>query len=124
MPLLLLPLLAGGCSTTITNLTPHSMVRSTNNFYTVEAALTSKQESIIWASIKPHIVAGADYIPMRPTPLMTNRWEGLLSVPAGVTHIDYRYKFDYQFNSMGSPRDDTIVSKSYTLEIVEPKPEQ
>src|SRR5258708_6138090 len=122
MLLLLLPLLAGGCATTLTNLTPQRQVRSTNNFYTVEVALSSKQQTLVWASIKPHVIAGGDFIPMHPTPLMTNRWEGLLPVPAGTSRVNYRYKLDFQYNAVGAPRDDSIVSKEYTLAIVEPHP--
>jgi len=120
--LLLLPLLAGGCATTLTNLTPQRQVRNTNNFYIVEVALNSKQQTLIWGSIKPKVLANGDYIPMHPTPLMKNRWEGLLPVPAGTTHVRYRYKVDFQYNAMGAPRDDSVVSREYTLEIVEPQP--
>src|SRR5260370_38226115 len=120
MLLLLLPLLAGGCATTLTNLTPQRQVRSTNNFYTVEVALSSKQQTLIWGSIKPHVIAGGDFIPMHPTPLMTNRWEGLLPVSAGASRARYRYKLDFLNNALGSPRDACIVSGEYTLEIVAP----
>ena len=121
MLLLLLPLLAGGCATSLTNLTPQRQVRNTNNFYTVEVAFSSKQQTLIWGSIKPHVIAGGDFIPMHPTPLMTNRWEGLLPVPAGTSRARYRYKLDFQYNAFGTPRDDSIVSREYTLEIVEPQ---
>jgi hypothetical protein len=57
---------------------------------------------------------------MRPTPLLTNRWEGLVPVPPGTSSVTYRYKFDYKYNAMGGPRTDSLLSPSYKLTVVEP----
>jgi hypothetical protein len=64
-------------------------------------------------------MVGANYYPMRSTSLMTNRWEGLLPVPAGVNMVHYRYKFDFKYNAMGPARSDSALSPEYTLRILE-----
>ena len=80
LPVLLLGLLMAGCATTthITNLTPQKEFRNPNGFYSVEAALTSRQQTLRWQSIRPSVVVDKEFYPMRPTPLMTNRWETLI----------------------------------------------
>ena len=115
----LLPLLMAGCSTpaVLTNLTPQTQERSSNNFYTVEVALASRQQTMRWDSIKPQIVVGNDFYAMRPIRLMTNRWEGLLPVPPSTNVVHYHYKFDYNYNAMGSPRSDSASSPEYILKI-------
>lgn len=120
LPLLLTPLLLSGCATTFTNLTPLQQPRNPNNAYPVEVALVSRQQTIRWDSIRPQIMVGDKFYPMRSTSLMTNRWEGLLPVPAGTQEIHYRYKFDYDYNAMGKPRQDSSMSPEYTLRIVNP----
>ena len=121
LPLICLPLLLTACNATLTNLTPQRQERSTNNFYLVEVALASRQQTLRWESIKPQIMVGTQYYPMHPTLLMTNRWEGFVPVPAGSRAVHYRYKFDFNYNAMGSPRADSALSPEYTLQIVEPK---
>jgi hypothetical protein len=116
----LLPLIVGGCSTpaTITNLTPRQQTANANNLYPVEVAFNSRQQSLRWDSIKPQIVVGDKMYPMRPTPLMSNRWEGLIPVPAGTDVVHYQYKFDYLNNAFGPPQPDSARSKEYTLKIL------
>ena len=118
LPLLCLPLLAG-CNATFTNLTPLQQARNTNNLYTVEVSLVSRQQTLRWESIKPQIMMGTELYLMRPTPLMTNRWEGLVPVPPKTNIIHFRYKFDYQYNAMGRPRPDSALSQEYTLRILD-----
>ncbi len=124
-PVLSVALLAG-CSTpfTITNLTPLQQARNTNNLYTVEAAAASRQQTLRWQSIRPQIVVGMESYPMRPILLMTNRWEGLVPVPASSGTLRYHYKFDYECNAFGSPRPDSAVSPEFTLKILESAPQQ
>ena len=120
LPLMSLSLLLAGCATQLTNLTPQQQVRTTNNLYAVEVAFDSRQQTIRWQSIQPKIVVGAQFYDMHPTPLMTNRWEGFIPVPPGTSSVNYRYKFDYRYNRMGKPGNETAVSKEYTLRILEP----
>jgi hypothetical protein len=119
LPLLLAPLLLAGCNATFTNLTPQHQVRNDNNLYPVEVALDSRQQTMRWDSIRPQLVVGKELYPMRPTLLMTNRWEGLVPVPPGTNVTHYRYKFDYDYNAMGKPRPDSALSPEYTLRIMD-----
>ena len=119
LPLSLLPVLLAGCQATLTNLTPQTRTRNPENLYPVEVALASRQQTLRWDSIKPQIVVGQEFYPMRPTKLMTNRWEGLVPVPPNVNIVHYRYKFDYNYNAVGAPRSDSALSKEYTLRILE-----
>ncbi len=119
VPLLVLPLLVAGCNATFTNLTPTTQTRNPQNLYPVEVALNTHQQTLRWQSIKPQILVGTDSYPMRTTPLLTNRWEGLVPVPAGVNLVHYRYKFDFDYNAMGKPRSDSAMSPEYTLQIID-----
>jgi hypothetical protein len=119
LPLLIVPLLMGGCAATFTNLTPRQQVRNSNNLYPVEVALNSRQQTLRWDTIKPQIVVGAEFYPMHPTPLITNRWEGAIPVPPDVSVVHYRYKFDFKANAFGPPQSDSASSADYTLRIVD-----
>ena len=118
-PLLFLPLLLAGCTATFTNLTPKTQVRNDNNLYPVEVALASRQQTLLWDSIRPRIMVGNDFYDMRPTLMMTNRWEGLLPVPAATNVVHYRYKFDFKYNALGAPSADSALSPEYVLRIIE-----
>jgi hypothetical protein len=123
-PLLFLPLLMAGCTATFTNLTPKTQVRNENNLYPVEVALASRQQSLRWDSIRPRIMVGDQFYDMRPTILMTNRWEGLLPVPPNTNVVHYRYKFDFKYNTLGAPAADSALSPEYILRIIEKSPEK
>ena len=107
--LFLSPLLLVGCATSsITNLTPSQQTRSATAQYPVEAVWSSRQQSIVKDSIKPFVVVGLQSFPMQPTPLLKNRWEAQIPVPAGKDHIFYQFKFDYEYKgdaraSVGQP---------------------
>jgi hypothetical protein len=58
---------------------------------------------------------------MRPTLLMTNRFEGAIPVAPGTETVRYRYKFDFKYNDFGAPMADSSLSPEYTLRIVEGK---
>ena len=121
LPLILLaPLFFAGCTSTFTNLTPLHQTRNANNLYPVEVAMSSRQQTLRWDSIKPQIMVGTELYPMRSTTLMTNRWEGLVPVPPGTSLVHYRYKFDFDQNAMGKPKPDSALSPEYTLHIGEP----
>jgi len=117
LPVLCLPLLLAGCATSITNLTPLQQPRNADNQYTVEVALDSSEQALRWESVRPQILVGNMSYPMRGTLLMTNRWEGLVPVPPGVSSVTYRYKFDYECNSLGKPKAASRISREYTLKI-------
>jgi hypothetical protein len=120
LPFLSLPLLLlAGCTSVFTNLTPQTQVRNTNNLYTVEVAMTSRQQTLRWDSIKPQILVGSEVYQMRPTRLMTNRWEGLVPVSPGTNLTHYRYKFDFQYNTLGGSKPDSALSPEYSLRILD-----
>ena len=118
LPVLCLPLLLAGCATSITNLTPTQQVRNANNLYPVEIAMGSSQQTVRWESIRPQILVGNDFYPMRATLLMTNRWEGLVPVPAGSKSVTYRYKVDYECNNFGKAKTTSQLTREYLLRIV------
>jgi hypothetical protein len=120
--LLLLPLLAlVGCTTgKFTRLTPNQQVRNPDNLYPVEVAFDSDQQALRWDSIKAFVVVNGQPIALRPVPLVRNRWEGIVSVPPAANSIQYKFKFDYLFNSFGkAPQPNSEASKVYTLKIVQ-----
>jgi hypothetical protein len=120
LAVLLAPLLLAGCTTTSTNLAAQKQVRNPNNLYPVGVAFSSRQQSLRWESIQAYVVVGADSYPMRPTLLMTNRWEGLVPVPPGIKVVQYHYKFDFQYNAFGGPpKSDSALSPRYTLRILD-----
>ena len=120
--LLLLPvLLLAGCATaTFTRLTPNVQPRNANNLYPVEAAFESQQQSLRWDSIQAYVLVNGQPLPLRPVPLVRNRWEGLVPVPPGLNAVNYRFKFDYLYNNFGTaPKPNSVSSKVFTLKVVD-----
>lgn len=115
------PMLLAGCASnaSFTNLTPTRQSRNSKNLYTVEVAMRSSQQTLRWDTIQPRIVVGNEYYQMHTTPMMKNRWEGSIPVPPDVSEVHYHYKFDYLYNSFGSPKSDSASSREYMLKIVE-----
>ena len=120
LPLLPVLLLAGCTTATFTRLTPGEQPRNANNLYPIEVAFDSQQQSLRWDSIQPFVLVNKGQpVPMRPVPLVKNRWEGLVPVPPGVSAVNYRFKFDYLYNNFGStPKPNSVSSKIYTLKVV------
>ena len=117
LPLLLLV----GCTTgKFTRLTSNQQYRNPSGVYTVEVEFNSTRQVLRWDSIKPFIVADGHVYPMRAVPMVTGRWEGEIPVPANVSSVNYRFKFDYLSNAFGSnPVPSSEASKNYTLQIVD-----
>lgn len=120
--LMVLPiLLLTGCATTFTRLTPTVQPRNSNNLYPVEVVFSSKQQSLRWDSIQPYVLVEGQLYPLRPVPMMQNRWEGLVPVPPTASSVDYRFKFDYLYNGFGKqPQPSSLTSPIYKLTVVEP----
>ena len=115
--LLVLPLLLAGC-TTISNLTPSQYPRTADSRYRLEASWRTSQQSIRPESIKPTVVIGFNSYEMHPIPLVEDRWEAFVPVPADTDVIYFRYKFDFMKNSFGGkPRPDSLMSSEYKLRI-------
>src|SRR5579859_2340990 len=121
MTILALGLLATGCATTtVTNLTAKQTFRNANGLYPVEVALSSRQQTLRWPTIKANAVMENNTFTMRLTPLMTNRWETLIQVPADKNVVYFRFKFDYMYDAFASPgRMDSLLSPIYRLQILD-----
>ena len=120
LPLLPVLLIAGCTTTTFTRLTPNSQPRNANNLYPVEVAFDSNQQSFRMDSIKPYVLVNGQPLPLRPVPLVKNRWEGLVPVPPTASAVNYRFKFDYLYNNFGSaPKPNSVASKTYTLKVID-----
>ncbi|HUA67038.1 MAG TPA: hypothetical protein VMA13_00705 [Candidatus Saccharimonadales bacterium] len=112
-------LLLTGCAATFTNLTPLEQPRNANNLYPVEVAFNSQQQSLQWDSIHPYVLANGQLYDMRPTPLVTNRWEGFVPAMPGTDSVTYRYKFDFIYNEMGKgSAPGSALSQEYQLNIL------
>lgn len=103
----------------ITNLTPSQLPRDASGFYPVEAAWRSNQQSLIKESIRAYAVVGDEVYPMQPVPLVADRWETLVHVPADRRMITYRFRFTYACRDIPSPRTDSRLSPIYSLRIVD-----
>jgi hypothetical protein len=113
-------LLLTGCTGMFTGLTPLQQPRNANNLYPVEVAFNSQQQSLRWDSIQPFVIANGQLYPLRQVPLVKNRWEGFVPVPPGVNSVEYRFKFDYKYNAVGSePKAASETSPLYKLTIVD-----
>jgi uncharacterized lipoprotein YajG len=121
LPLLPLILLTGCTTAQFTRLTPNVQPRNADNLYAVEAAFDSNQQSLRWDSVKAFVIVNGQPQPMRPVPLVKNRWEGVIQVPAGVNAVNYRFKFDYLYNNFGTaPKPNSVSSKNYVLKVANP----
>jgi hypothetical protein len=117
---LLSVLLLTGCAATFTRLSPLQQPRNPNNLYPVEVAFNSQQQSLRWESIQPYVLVNGELYPLRPVPLVQNRWEGFVPVPPGANSVDYRFKFDYKYNNVGTkPKSNSAYSAAYRLTIVD-----
>ena len=117
LPLLPVLLLAG-CASTFTRVTPLEQPRNPNNQYPVEVIFTSTQQALRWESLKPFVLVNGDLLPLRPVPIVPNRWEGFVPVPPNANGVSYRFKFDYQYNDFGTPpKPNSAYSPLYNLKI-------
>jgi len=106
-----------GCGTTITNLTPRHHLRSSNGLYPVEVAWDSTQKTIKEKTIKPYVIVGTEAYPMRPSPMVPNRWETMIPVPPDQNLVNYRFKFDYDYRAIPATRGSSKLSAPYRIEI-------
>jgi hypothetical protein len=123
LPLLLLSFTFVGCETAkITNVTPGRMERNEKGLYPVEAAFETRQQAFRRDSLKPQVIVGLESHPMQPVPVVKNRFEASIPVPANEKTVRYRFKFDYNVGTVtGVTRPDSKLSPEYTLDIVDKK---
>ncbi len=116
-PVFVLALLAAGCATTLTNLTPVTQQPTANNLYPVEVAVSSAPSGIQWDTVTPEIIVGDQAYPMTPSTLTSNRWAGYVPVPKGADQARYRYKFNYEYRSLGQTKANSVLSPEYLLQV-------
>jgi hypothetical protein len=111
-----------GCATSrITNLTPTRIERNSAGLYPIEAAWETREHALRADSLKPKVLVGHESFEMRRVPVVRDRWETMVPVPAGENSVRYRFKFDYECNAMTGTRPDSKLSPEYKLEIVDKK---
>jgi hypothetical protein len=119
--LLIFLLGAVGCETPtrskITNLTPSVHSRNPNNLYPFSVAFSTRQYTLKQETLKAYVVIGTQSYPMQPTPLVVNRWETLVPIPADKKTVLYHYKFTYDFKRIPETGSDSKLSPEYRLEI-------
>lgn len=113
-------LLLTACSS-ITNLTPSRQARNAAGLYPVEVAWQTREQAIRPASVTPLVLVGLESYAMKPTPLVSNRWETLIPVPLDKNAVRYRFKVDYEVNAIPARRKNSLLSPEYKLEIIEKK---
>ncbi len=119
LPLLPVLLLAGCTTASFTRVTPLQQPRNANNLYPVEVIFNTSQQSLRWDSLKPYVLANGELYPLRPVPIVQNRWEGFVPVPPTADGVVYRFKFEYLYNAFGpEPKKGSDVSPLYSLKIV------
>lgn len=107
-----------GCtSSSLVNLTPTRQPRNDTGLYLVEAEWRSNQRSINYDTLAPKVIVGTNIYPMRQTKLLTNRWEAVIPVGQDQKLANYYYKFDFQYTTLPTRKNDCLVSQPYQLEI-------
>ena len=117
--LLVVILLAGCATNTITNLTPRELPWSQTGLYPVEAMYKSNLRTLDPASIKPIVIFNNQAFPMRQTQLTEGRWETLVPIPDGTRVINYHFKFDYEYSAVMMRGAYSKLSPPYQLRIVD-----
>lgn len=113
----LLPLLLAGCQTTVTNLSPSQLPRNASGQYPLSVKWESTQQSLRTESLQVFVMIGSDLFPMQQTPKVNNRWDTLIPVPADKDILNYRYKIIYDYNAMGKPKSNSVLSRPYQLKV-------
>jgi len=120
IPWIVLSLLLAGCTTTtVTNLTPKQLPRNANGLYLFEVALDTNQQTLREETITPFVLIGFNAYPMESALMLKNRWEALVPIGADKKFVNYRYKFDYNYNRFGERGKSSKLSPQHQLEITE-----
>ena len=114
---LLLALIAGCVTNTVTNLTPTAQPRSPTGQYRVEYQWDSTQQTVRWDTIKPVVLVGFDNYEMKPVLRTMNRWEAFIPVPAGKDQVIYQIKVEYQYARFGKPGLASKLSPEYKMVV-------
>jgi hypothetical protein len=98
-------------------LTPTTYPRSASGYYRVEAMWKSNQRVIEPDSFQPQVMVDLQNYPMKPVPLVQDRWEAFVPVPADKDYINYRYKFDFMQDGFHKPQGNSLMSSVYQLHV-------
>ncbi len=114
-------LLQTGClRTTVVNLTPSKLSRNSDGMYRFEAAWESNQKSVQDESVEGYVVLNEVQYPMKKVPVVKDRWEALVPLNPNDEGYTYHLKFDFVYDSFPEPKPNSLRTKSFSLNIVEP----
>jgi len=112
-------LLLTGCASQFTRLTPLEQPRNPNNLYPVEVQFNSPEQAMRPDSVKAYVQVEGQLYPLRPEPMVENRWEGFVPVSPTSDGTEFRFKFDYLYNAFGSePKPASASSPLYELKVI------
>jgi hypothetical protein len=103
--------------TTVTNLTASRLPRKANGQYGFSVDFDTRQRTLIKDTLRVSVVVGENTFPMERTPLLTNRWETLVPIPATQDVLTYRYRFEYDYKAIPDIRSTVRDSNVYQLYI-------
>jgi len=110
--------LVGCASQQFTRLTPLQQPHNNSNLYPVEVQFNSTDQSMRRDSVKGYVEVNGQLYPLHPEPLVQNRWEGFVPVTPGAGEVEFRFKFTYLYNAIGSqPKSGSATSSTYKLKV-------
>jgi len=112
-------LLAGlslaGCVPGYVNLTPGLQPRNEAHVYPFEVQWSTIRRGANSREVRAYVMVADQLYPMTRVPNTVNRFEGLVPLPPGKTHIPYRYKFDYHYPMLPDRVESSDWSPEYLL---------
>ena len=108
-----------GCAAQFTRLTPLQQPRNPSSLYPVEVQFNSADQSIRRETLKGYVEANGQLYPLHPEPLVKNRWEGYVPMAPANSEVEFKFKFTYLYNAMGSPqpKSGSVSSPVYKLKV-------
>lgn len=107
-----------GCTSTVTNLSARQQPRTKAGLYTLEASWDCNDRTIRKDTIQAYVLLGNKAYPMQRTPLTPNRWEGGVPLEPGQTTLNYRFKFEYEYDAIPVAKKGSRLSPPYQVEII------
>lgn len=96
-----LALLSGCATVSLTNLTPSSLPENPSEIYTFTLRVVARSNTVVTASISPHVVVGGQSYDMKPSGLGQGFYEYDYALPAGATQLAYYFLVDYKVEGNG-----------------------
>ncbi|MFO1459204.1 MAG: hypothetical protein U1G08_07315 [Verrucomicrobiota bacterium] len=115
--LLLAVLVASGCASHFTNLTPRSAVPVRTDVYHFEVQWDTSRRGANTPSVKAYVMIDETLFPMNRITGINDRWEADVPVPTAKPVISYRYKFDYTYPTLSQPAAQSDLSTPYFLDL-------